>query len=175
MLLALSEFWETIIRYIELGGNVLWAIMAVLLLMWTFILERYWYFYMVHPGRVQDVVSAWNSRADTTSWYAKRIREQLISQVSSDLKQYLVLIKTLIAICPLLGLLGTVTGMIQVFDVLQIVGTGNPRAMADGVSKATVPTMSGMVAALSGIYFSSQLEQTANVETEKLEDLLQHH
>jgi biopolymer transport protein ExbB len=83
-------------------------------------------------------------------------------------------IKALIAICPLLGLLGTVTGMIAVFDVMTYSG-GNARAMAGGVSMATVPTMAGMVAALSGVYFGTWLEHKAQVETEKLEDLLQHH
>ena len=43
------------------------------------------------------------------------------------------------------------------------------------VSMATVPTMAGMVAALSGVYFGTWLEHKANTETEKLEDLLQHH
>ena len=64
------------------------------------------------------------------------------------------MVKTLVALCPLLGLLGTVTGMIEVFDVMAIAGSGNARAMAAGVSKATIPTMAGMVAAISGLYFS---------------------
>jgi biopolymer transport protein ExbB len=161
--------------FMELGGNVLWAIMLVLFLMWTFILERLWYFYRVHPGRKKAIIHQWDGRADTTSWYAKRIREGLISETSLALKQNIGLIKVLIAICPLLGLLGTVTGMIAVFDVMTYSGGGNARAMAGGVSMATVPTMAGMVAALSGVYFGTWLEHKAQTETEKLEDLLQHH
>ncbi len=166
---------ESIRDFMELGGNVLWAIMFVLFLMWTFILERLWYFYRVHPARKRDVIAAWEQRADTTSWYAKRIREGMISETSLALKQNIGLIKSLIAICPLLGLLGTVTGMIAVFDVMTYSGGGNARAMAGGVSMATVPTMAGMVAALSGVYFGTWLEHKAQTETEKLEDLLQHH
>jgi biopolymer transport protein ExbB len=161
--------------FLELGGDVLYAIMAVLVLMWTFILERLYYFYKVHPDEKVEIVEAWERRADTTSWYAKRIREQLISQVSVALKRNVSLIKALIAICPLLGLMGTVTGMITVFDVMTFSGSGNARAMAAGVSKATVPTMAGMVAALSGVYFGTWLEHKAATETEKLEDLLHHH
>jgi biopolymer transport protein ExbB len=161
--------------FLELGGDVLYAIMATLFLMWTFILERLWYFYRVHPGHKRRIISAWEERADTTSWYAKRIREQMISETSVALKRNVSLIKALIAICPLLGLLGTVTGMVSVFDVMTFSGTGNARAMAAGVSKATVPTMAGMVAALSGVYFGTFLEHKAATETEKLEDLLQHH
>lgn len=161
--------------FLELGGDVLYAIMAVLFLMWTFILERLWYFYRVHPAEKQRIQDAWEARADTTSWYAKRIREQLISETSIALKHNVGLIKALIAICPLLGLMGTVTGMISVFDVMTFSGSGNARAMAAGVSKATVPTMAGMVAALSGVYFGTWLEHKAATETEKLEDLLHHH
>lgn len=161
--------------FMELGGDVLWAIMVVLFLMWTFIFERLWYFYRVHPGRKREILQSWESRTDTTSWYAKRIRESLISEAALDLKQNVGMIKALIAICPLLGLLGTVTGMITVFDVMTYSGGGNARAMAGGVSMATVPTMAGMVAALSGVYFGTWLEHKSQVEAEKLEDLLQHH
>ncbi len=161
--------------FIELGGNVLWAIMLVLFLMWTLIFERLWFIYRVFPARKKVAVSAWEDRADTTSWYAKRIRDGLISEASLALKRNVGVIKALIAICPLLGLLGTVTGMIAVFDVMTYSGGGNARAMAGGVSMATVPTMAGMVAALSGVYFGTWLEHKAQVESEKLEDLLQHH
>jgi len=169
------EAVSSIRDFLELGGDVLYAIMFVLFLMWTFILERLWYFYKIHPASKTRIVTIWESRADTTSWHAKRIRDMLISQSSIGLKSNIGLIKALIAICPLLGLMGTVTGMIAVFDVMTFSGGGNARAMAAGVSMATVPTMAGMVAALSGVYFGTWLEHKAQVETEKLEDLLQHH
>jgi biopolymer transport protein ExbB len=161
--------------FMELGGDVLWGIMLVLFLMWTFIFERLWYFYRVFPSRKMSIVACWESRPDTTSWYARRIKQGLVSEASLELRQNVGLIKVLIAICPLLGLLGTVTGMIAVFDVMTYSGGGNARAMAGGVSMATVPTMAGMVAALSGVYFGTWLEHKAQVEEEQLEDLLQHH
>ncbi len=171
----LYEAVGSIRDFMELGGNVLWGIMLALILMWTFILERVWYFYRVHPGKKREIMAVWESRADTTSWYARQIRDGLISGASISLKHNIGLIKALIAICPLLGLLGTVTGMITVFDVMTFSGGGNARAMAGGVSMATVPTMAGMVAALSGVYFGTWLEHKAQTESEKLEDLLQHH
>ena len=82
------------------------------------------------------------------------------------------MIASLVALCPLLGLLGTVTGMIEVFDVMALTGSGNPRAMASGVAKATIPTMAGMVAALSGLIFSTQLQNKAKTETEAVADRL---
>jgi biopolymer transport protein ExbB len=166
---------DSIRSFLELGGDVLYAIMLVLVLMWTLIFERLWYFYRVHPLEKRAVISAWESRADTQSWYAKRIREEMISTRSIALKQNIGLIKALIAVCPLLGLMGTVTGMVSVFDVMTYAGTSNARAMAAGVSMATVPTMAGMVAALSGVYFGTWLEHKAMTETESLGDLLYSH
>jgi biopolymer transport protein ExbB len=173
-----SWFYEAInaVRdFMELGGGVLWGIMLALFLMWTLIFERLWYFYRVYPDRRMSILAAWESRQDTTSWYARRIRQGLVSQASIELGQNVGLIRVLIAICPLLGLLGTVTGMIAVFDVMTYSGGGSARAMAGGVSMATVPTMAGMIAALSGVWFGTWLERKARLETEQLEDLLQRH
>jgi biopolymer transport protein ExbB len=78
----------------------------------------------------------------------------------------------MVAICPLLGLMGTVTGMIEVFDVMAISGSGNARSMASGVSKATIPTMAGMVGALSGVFLVTVLNQKVSREVEDLEDNL---
>ncbi len=161
--------------FFEAGGDVLFAILFVTILMWTLIIERLWFFYFVLPGRVKAVRQAWDSRSDTFSWYARQVRQQLISEVGVECRHYLPVIKALMAILPLLGLLGTVTGMISVFDVMAFAGTGNARLMAAGVSKATIPTMSGLVAALSGLYFASWLEQKSTREVGKIEDLLAHH
>jgi len=174
-MIGLNEAYLSFLDFMELGGDVLWAILFTLFLMWTFIFERLWYLYRVHPQKKQAVVRQWGSRGETRSWYAKRIRQALISEVAVSLQQNVGLIKVLIAICPLLGLLGTVTGMITVFDVMAHTGGGNARAMAGGVSLATIPTMAGMVAALSGVYFGTWLEHKARTETDKLADLLQHH
>jgi biopolymer transport protein ExbB len=174
-MLALNRFFETVNAFIELGGDVLWAIMLVLFFMWMLILERYWFMYRNLPSQRSALLKAWEDRRDTGSWYAKRIRDEMISITSAATHRNLSMIKTLIAICPLLGLLGTVTGMVGVFEVMAVAGTGNARAMAAGVSKATVPTMAGMVAALSGVYFSTHLEHKADSETERLEDMLQYH
>jgi len=171
-MVALANFLEAIRGFIELGGDVLWAILAVLLVMWTLIIERYWYYFRVLPSRRRAVLDAWEKRRDHQSWHSGRIREEMISRLSLEMQRNLRTIQTLIAVCPLLGLLGTVTGMVAVFDVMAFFGTGNARAMAAGVSQATIPTMAGMVAALSGLYFGSFLERKADIETERLEDLL---
>jgi biopolymer transport protein ExbB len=158
--------------FLETGGQVLLFIGVTTLVMWTLMLERAWYFWRVQPGEAARVQEIWDSRDDHDSWNAHQIRRMLIGVVQQDLDRGLIMIKTLVALCPLLGLLGTVTGMIEVFDVMAIAGSGNARAMAGGVSKATIPTMAGMVAALSGLVFSAQLDRFASNEGERVADNL---
>tara|TARA_Y100000389_G_scaffold188712_1_gene211599 strand:+ start:204 stop:695 length:492 start_codon:yes stop_codon:yes gene_type:complete len=78
-----------------------------------------------------------------------------LSALKSDYKSLVnkdfYIIQTLIALCPVLGLLGTVTGMIEVFDVVSFFGTGNARALASGITKATLPTMTGMAISIVGL------------------------
>ena len=100
------------------------------------------------------------------------IRNELISQVSVETHRFILTIETMMQILPLLGLLGTVVGMIGVFDVMTFFGTGNARLMASGVSQATIPTMAGLVAALSGLYIANLLKRTADDQVHKLADLL---
>jgi biopolymer transport protein ExbB len=163
---------EALRAFLDQGGDVLLVIAAVTMLMWTLIFERIWYFRVGHPREVDRVMSIWHARPERDSWYADQERRLLISEVSEGLSQSVVMIRTLIALCPMLGLLGTVTGMIEVFDVMAIAGGGNTRAMASGVSKATIPTMAGMVAALSGMMLIQQIERFAVNQTKSTDDRL---
>jgi biopolymer transport protein ExbB len=165
-------FLETIRDFIELGGPVLRVIGFVTLFMWMLIIERLIYFRTGHRRLVRNAHNYWDERLDYSSWKAHQIRARIVSQVSANAERNLALIKTCVALCPLLGLLGTVTGMIEVFEVMAIAGSGNPRSMASGVSKATVPTMAGMVAALSGVAMSAYLETKARREREFIADEL---
>ena len=81
-------------------------------------------------------------------------------------------IRTLTGALPMLGLLGTVDGMIQTFDVLSVFGTGNARGMAGGISVALITTMAGLVTALSGLYFSTELETRMSLAVENVADKL---
>jgi biopolymer transport protein ExbB len=84
------------------------------------------------------------------------------------------LIKSLVAAIPLLGLLGTVTGMVQVFQALAAVGSTNAQAMASGVSAAILPTMSAMAVAVFSLYFVYAMEKRIQDNGEELEDGLRH-
>lgn len=161
--------------FFEAGGNVLWAIFFVTMLMWSLIIERLWFFRAVLPAQIERQKSVWESRADRESWSAQRIREMLISEVRIDTQRFLKTVQVLMALLPLLGLLGTVTGMIQVFNVMAISGTSNARLMASGVSAATIPTMAGLVAALSGFYPAGLLQRRANENIKLTTDMLTAH
>ena len=154
------------------GGMVLWAIVVLLFVMWTLLFERMWYLKSSVSQDVQYALDSWEERSERKSKRARQIREQLISEVSVKIDENIMMINTLVALAPLFGLLGTVTGMIVVFDVMAFTGGGDAKAMAGGVSQATVPTMSGMVAALSGVFGVTYVERIAQREKHLLEDHL---
>jgi len=164
----IRDAYEAIRDFLELGGPVLLVIGLLTLVMWALIFERVIYFQVAHRRLMDDVMGAWGGRSERRSWHARQIRTALVSRVSLSIDAHLPLIKTLVAVCPLLGLLGTVTGMIEVFEVMAFSGSGNPRSMAAGVSKATIPTMAGMVAALSGVLAVTLLSRFAHREVEHL-------
>jgi biopolymer transport protein ExbB len=166
------EVYSAVRDFVETGGDVLLLIALVTFGMWLLILERYWFFSLVHPKAAERVQNEWEARQDHKSWSAHKIRLLLLTDVDIELQRGLQIIKSLVALCPMLGLLGTVTGMIEVFDVMAIAGSGNVRGMAGGISKATLPTMAGMVAALSGLIFSVQLERRAKREGQRMSDRL---
>lgn len=154
--------------FLALGGPVLVAILLVSLLLWTLILERYWYLFVSHRRQRQEMRTRWLKRADHHSWCAKKIRERMISESHAALKKHLILINTLTKLLPLLGLLGTVSGMIETFEVMTRFGMANPRGMADGISQALLTTMAGLVTAVAGFYFSIDLSHRAKMAKQKL-------
>ncbi|HCM04570.1 MAG TPA: biopolymer transporter ExbB [Oceanospirillales bacterium] len=164
--------FEWLFDFLDRGGPVLYAILLVCLFLWTLILERLWFFYRSMPKRVISYKRDWADRSERKSWTARQIRSYMISQFKLETQTWLSFITLLIAICPLMGLLGTVTGMISVFDVLAVTGTGNARAMAAGISQATLPTMAGLLVALTGLYFKARFQRLAQQGQQKLADTL---
>ena len=159
-------------EFFEAGGPVLWGILLVTMIMWTLIIERFWYFKNLMPSLTNDALNQWGTVSNKGDWYSMRIRDQIISEVSAETRKFILTIETMMQILPLLGLLGTVVGMIKVFDVMTFFGTGNARLMASGVSQATIPTMAGLVAAISGLYIANLLKRKAEDEINKIADQL---
>lgn len=157
--------------FLEAGGDVLYLIAAATFVMWALIFERMWFINTEHKQDVGKALAYWEGRPERTSWHAHMIRLRLISEVNIKLKANMGFIKTLISLLPLLGLLGTVTGMVQVFEAMTYSG-GNARSMAAGVSAATIPTMSGMVATLSGVLANTFIVSKVASEESYMEDTL---
>lgn len=172
MLLQYQEAIESFLAFMSSGGPVLLLVAGLLFVMWTLIFERILYYKGVLRRDTAAALDTWESRVERKSWGAHKIREKLISQVTLRVNQNISFIGTCVAVCPLLGLLGTVYGMIEVFQVLGVTGGGDARAMAGGVAKATIPTLAGMVAAISGVFGSTIVTRTAERETQLLEDHL---
>lgn len=168
LLIVLPEIRE----FFEAGGPVLWGILMVTIIMWTLIIERFWFFQYLLPQKRLEIIDEWGSINNKGDWFSMRMRDQMISEVSTETKRFLLTIETMMQILPLLGLLGTVVGMIKVFDVMTFFGTGNARLMASGVSQATIPTMAGLVAAISGLYIANLLKRKADDEISRIADQL---
>lgn len=158
--------------FLESGGLVLYGLLAVAITMLTFIFERYW-FYKMH-GRAFCLVylERWQTLSNHYNWQASKLRQQYISMVVVEFQRHRATIKMLVLICPLFGLLGTVVGMVSVFDVMAVSGTGNARAMSAGIAQATIPTMAGMVISLIGLYFDSRFESISKGQLNAFQDKL---
>ena len=135
-------------KFMDSGGMVLWAIVVLLFVMWTLIFERAWYLRTSVGVDVQGALDVWEGRKERKSKHAHQIREKLISEVSLKIDENIMMIKTLVALAPLFGLLGTVTGMIITFQMITLFGAGDPKAMAGGISQALITTVLGLVVAI---------------------------
>lgn len=169
---SLSEALETVRAFVASGGPVLLAIAALTFILWTLIFERLWFYRSSLRKSVKKTVEAWDARAERKSWNAHQVRLAMVSRISESIRTNLDLIGTITALCPLFGLLGTVSGMIEVFNVLATTGGADAKSMAGGVKQATIPTMAGMVAAISGVFGSTIVNQIASREEQLLEDHL---
>lgn len=144
---------------LELGGPIVVLILAIAAVMWALLLERVWFFWVRYPQMLEAQRAVWMGRGDQVSWYARQYRHGVVHQLRHALGRNFPIVRTLIKVCPLLGLLGTVLGMLEVFDALAATGSNNPRSMAAGVSKATVSTLAGMVVAIVGLLGVTVMER----------------
>ena len=96
-----------------------------------------------------------------------RIEEIVYSDIA-EIKKGLPVIKVLAAIAPLMGLLGTVTGMIGTFQAITLFGTGDPKLMAGGISQALVTTVLGLCAAIPLLLSHSLLSSQVTKITKTL-------
>jgi biopolymer transport protein ExbB len=163
---------QPLIDFLDLGGWVVKWIALCAFVLWVLILERSWFFWRVLPRLRHGSIAQWQAREDHESWGAQRIRTAMLSELKQAMESGLPLIRVMVPMSPLLGLLGTVVGMLQVFDAMTVSRTADTRAMADGISHAMIATMAGLVVSLIGLFASYLLGSRVRQETRRLGALL---
>ncbi len=166
------SFYVAVDALVSEGGPFVLMIFLSGVVMWAIILERYVFFFSVLPRLVRKANDTWKGRSDHTSWCARQIRQMLISQVNSAMTSSFPIMQVLVPLSPLLGLVGTVSGMLEVFDSMAIRGSADARTMASGVSTAMICTMTGLAVSISGLYPVHYFRKRAHRETELLSDKL---
>jgi biopolymer transport protein ExbB len=188
-----------LLEFGKAGGWVMVPVAITSLLMWTLIGERLLTFRRL--GRrdmgVQEAVHAVQGaptnhfghglRATLVRNFVRsrtgdvaldrRILRECAMRMQPAIERNLAVIAVLGSIAPLLGLLGTVSGMITTFTVIATLGTGNARPLAGGISEALVATEAGLLVAIPGLLMSVALSRRAQRLTHQLDQttlLLQH-
>lgn len=157
---------------IDEGGPFVFWIFVCGFVMWTLVLERFWFFSRVLPQQAQETMNAWRERSDHRSWCARQIRRAMISRLNNSMNANLLLLRVLVPLSPLLGLVGTVSGMLEVFDSMALRGSADARAMASGVSHAMICTLTGLAVSITGLYPVFYFQSRTRLETELLADKL---
>ncbi len=176
---------DTTMEYFSHGGPIMVPILLLSVWMWTLIAERLFFFrqaekkelsiaqaidclrYQMPPEENRTKTPGARLVADfLRQRTGLRIIDQSILENSLNrerprLHRSLNVIAVLAAIAPLLGLLGTVSGMISTFNVISIFGTGNAKAMAGGISEAMITTQSGLLVAIPGFFLGTILKRRA--------------
>lgn len=145
----ITDIFKTYSNFLYQGGPVVLILFFISIYLFVLIFAKFKHlFFDMH--RIQDEYKENLANIKNDDLYLLNITS-LKSDYKSIVKKDFYIIQTLIALCPILGLLGTVTGMIEVFDVVSFFGTGNARALASGITKATLPTMTGMAISIVGL------------------------
>jgi len=118
-------------------------------------------------GRVLSVFEE-NRQADAETLELKL--DEAVLRESSKIQRFMWLVKTVSVVAPLLGLLGTVTGMIKTFQAITLFGAGDPRMMAGGISEALVTTMLGLMTAIPLVLLYDTLSNSARRVVDVLDE-----
>ena len=170
MLEYLLAPYDAVEALVGAGGPLVLCIFLAGVVMWTLIFERILFFRRALPGLTEQALQSWTQRPEHKSWAAHQIRKALISRLNEKMSSNLPMLKVLVPLCPLLGLVGTVSGMLEVFDSMAILGSADARTMASGVSKAMNCTMTGLAVSVSGMYPVFQFQAAIRQQTELLAD-----
>ncbi|MFC1895534.1 MotA/TolQ/ExbB proton channel family protein [Thermodesulfobacteriota bacterium] len=173
--LLLHDLWD-VTDQLRAGGPVMIPLVVVSIVMWMLIVNRAVFLRAMYRKNMSRSLAGEHVRhnifPDTRAYrgatallvreFLKRrsgdpevdrfILDETVLSVIASFDRHLATIGVLAAVAPLLGLLGTVTGMIATFDVLCAFGTGNAAGLASGISEALITTQTGLLVAIPGLY-----------------------
>jgi biopolymer transport protein ExbB len=114
------------------------------------------------PGPFANVVMAGLDHADNDWTIMRDVLEEAGRQEATRLTRRLGILETVAAVSPLLGLLGTVLGMIRVFGTISLAGLGNPETLSSGISEAMVTTAAGLIIGIPALVAHNWLSGRAD-------------
>jgi biopolymer transport protein ExbB len=183
-------------EYLLMGGPIMVPLVFVSLLLAYLIAERYFFLVGLTKNDLSadEVIShlGQNTTKITGAGLYRRFLQKILHAKKTygkldlgilqeankgfipELTKNFTIISCLITAAPLLGLLGTVTGMIRTFNVMNIFGTSNPKAMSGGISEALITTQYGLVVAIIALYIQLFIEKRARHYSSMIEELTRH-
>ena len=160
------DFIRTFNNFLDQGGPIVFVLFFISIYLFVLLAAKFKFLFF----EIADIQKSFESKVDSIEkdeFYILNLSIQKADFKSVVLKDFTT-IQILITLCPVLGLLGTVTGMIEVFDVVSFFGTGNARALASGITKATLPTMTGMAISIVGLLTFTILNSKSQTLISKL-------
>lgn len=172
-------------NYFQSGGVIMLPLALVSLLMWVLIVNRVLHFRRLHRknmdsrtarehiqenklpdpkqyrGVVSLLVAEFMHNKSGNPALDRFILDESVFRINRCLEDYLGMIGALAAVAPLLGLSGTVLGMLVSFEVISVFGTGNAQALSGGISEALITTQTGLLVAIPGLYMKGFLQKRA--------------
>ncbi|HFS85058.1 MAG TPA: MotA/TolQ/ExbB proton channel family protein [Epsilonproteobacteria bacterium] len=193
------EFFGRFVELMNSGGTVMWVLFVLNFFLWYGLGYRYFILKRGTKGTVRRLIDKHDSRGDAQALrgildyavsdaldaakeakrYGLNVRKYMHSVLLpyySDINKYAVTVKTIVILAPLIGLLGTVVGMIETFDALQNSSMfAQGASISGGISKALFTTELGLVVAVPGLIVGRMLEKQAEryeLELEQIIDII---
>jgi len=168
----LIGLYDGFVRLFSGEALVLTLIFLLAAALWALIIERYWYFLFNHPDVLDNAAQIWNRRANGSVQMARRARRLILLDVDAQMSRYVTLIRSLVVVIFLLGLLGSIGGMIDVLDALTVSGDASTLALSRAIGTAAIPVVVALAVVITGIVFGQELKQRVDREARLLRDRL---
>ncbi len=172
-LLSFDSQFRAAMEYLDQGGYVIYPLIGISVWMWYLIIKKLsmlscWQKQgrsSSHKGEKYKIMTEFEAHRTFDTDLDRKVLQSLVQRHQNELESHIQTIFVLAAVAPLLGLLGTVTGMISTFEAISRFGTANARAFAAGISEALVTTQMGLIVAVPGLFMGHLIrKRTDNIQ-----------